>query len=340
MSILKPLKGTDPSLYENLKSFFELETGAPLELLFSIENKNDPAYPIIKSLIDEFPNQITRVFFSDETQIFFNGTNPKIRNIAQSYEEAKHDIVLISDSNVRVCRENIQELLGQLDERTGIVTSIVAGTEFKSMGGFLEAVFLNTFYARFMTLSSRFAKPCVIGKSMLFQKSTAARFGGLKALAPFLAEDYMAGESMQKLGLKVKTAILPVAQIIGKQTCTHFWKRHLRWGRLRKAHAPLAFYAEPLSHSLFLTTLGSFAVRNSLFFCFASIATWMTADFIQFKKLSNCKNQTLLFFPFFWILRELLAIPLWIQTASSNEVDWRGNRLRLAQGGLLVDDGK
>ena len=175
---------------------------------------------------------------------------------------------------------------------------------------------------------------------MLFRRSTAARFGGLRTLAPFLAEDYMAGESMQKLGLKVKTAILPVAQIIGKQTCTHFWKRHLRWGRLRKAHAPLAFYAEPLSHSLFLTALGSFAVRNSLFFCLASILTWLIADLIQFKKLSRCKAQVIVVFPFFWILREFLAIPLWIQTASSNEVDWRGNRLRLAQGGLLVDDGK
>jgi ceramide glucosyltransferase len=344
VSILKPLKGADPSLTENLRSFFLLDSAAPFELLFSVESKKDPAYPIVKELMDTYSRVDARIFFSNETADDFAhiGMNPKLKNIARSYDEAKYDVVLISDSNVRVNPDELDHLTFKLDSDTGLVTSIVAGTRFKGIGGFLEAVFLNTFYARFMALSNEYAKPCVVGKSMLFRRSTAKRFGGLKILSQFLAEDFMAGESMSKLGLKVKTAVQPVNQIIGKHSFQDFWKRHIRWGRIRKAHAPLAFCFEPFSNSFVVCTLGSIGIHH-----FFGTPLWMTTtlsltlwgglDWIQFATLSQTSFSKNLLFPFIWIIREALALPLWIQILSGNGVDWRGNRLNLARGGLLSE---
>ena len=344
VSVLKPLKGADPSLRENLESFFLLDPVAPFELLFSVESKKDPAYAVAKELIDAHSQVEARIFISNETADDFAhiGMNPKLKNLARSYEEAKYDLVLISDSNVRVDRDELDVLVSALTPKTGLVTSIVAGTHFKGLGGFLEAVFLNTFYARFMALSNRYAKPCVVGKSMLFRRSTAKRFGGLKILSQFLAEDFMAGESVHKLGLQVKVASRPVDQIIGRHSFGDFWKRHLRWGRIRKAHAPLAFCFEPFSNSAVISLIGACALHSlnemSIGAVFAgSLTLWGALDWIQFIRLSKCSLAQNLLFPIGWILRESLAIPLWLRILSGNGVDWRGNRLILARGGLLSE---
>ena len=252
-------------------------------------------------------------------------------------------MVLISDSNVRVQSSVLHDLSRELDSKTGLITSIVAGIEFQGIGGYLESLYLNTFYARFMAISNRYAKPCVVGKSMLFRKSVAARFGGMRVLSQFLAEDFMAGESMTKLGLKVKTARSPVNQILGKHTFQAFWSRHLRWGRIRKVHAPLAFIFEPFTSSLVVATLGAFSMHRLHHTSFASVwlgtlLFWMTCDLFQFIRLSQASFRKTLSFPIFWIMRECLALPLWIRIGSSNEVDWRGRRLQLAPGGVLIEN--
>jgi ceramide glucosyltransferase len=348
VTILKPLKGIDPNLKENLRSFFELDYPAAVEMLFSVANEKDPAFALVKELMAEYPHFPAQIFLSEKEnprEAALLGLNPKLKNLAWSYEVAAFDVILISDSNVRAQKNYLRELTGHLDSKTGMVTSLVAGTDFKSVGGFLEAVYLNTFYARMMAFSNRFAKPCVVGKSMLFRKSTAARFGGLKILSQFLAEDFMAGESMAKLGLKIKTARLPVLQVIGRHSFSDFWKRHLRWGRIRKAHAPLAFFAEPLSNSLFISFFGAFALSqiahvsfSAVFF--ASLALWLTLDTLQFTIMANAPISQWLLFPLVWLLREISAVPLWANIASANYVDWRGNRLILAPGGLLVESKK
>lgn len=313
----------------------------PHEMLFSIESKKDSAYPIIQKLLEEFPAAPARLYFSEETErtskAFFN---PKMQNLKPCFERAKYDLVLISDSNIRIQDGEIDHLISQMDEKTGVVTSVVSGEEFRGLGGFLESLFLGTFYARFMFLASAFSKPCVVGKSMLFRLSQAHRFGGVKSLASFLAEDFVTGEFMRKLGLHVRMSQIPVKQILGEYSFSSFWKRHLRWGRIRKSHAPLAFLVEPffspISMSLafawavsdhFLTDFGA-AFLGSLFF-------FSILDGLSYIRVSHPPFKFVLCFPGVWLLRELLGLPLWIHIAWSNEIDWRGNRFRLETGGIL-----
>ena len=343
ISILKPLKGSDANLFDNLESFFQLKTAIPYELLFSIETKQDLAYPIIQKLLIQYSNVPARLFVLDE--IGENpalGKNPKLRNISASYAAARFDAVLISDSNVMLKPGELEALARELDAKTGIVTAIVSGVKFQGLGGALESVFLGTFYARFMALSNRFAKPCVVGKAMLFRKSESARFGGLKHLSEFLAEDFMAGESMRKLGLQVKTSTVPVSQILGNYSFKTFWGRHVRWGRIRKSHAPLAFFAEPFFSPLSMSLIGAFAA-SFLFhgsFGYVFLASWSflcVLDGLCYMRSTVCSFAFMLCFPIFWTLREGLALPLWIKIASGNDIDWRGNRFTLAPGGLLGD---
>lgn len=340
VSILKPLKGADPALFQNLETFFKMECVIAHELLFSIESSEDPAHAIVIELMQRYPKVSSRLFTLKSADEKAHIKNPKIRNISTAFDEAKFDLMWISDSNVRVRATELDYLVSLFDKKTGMVTSIVAGVDFKGIGGALESVFLGTFYARFMALCNRFAKPCVVGKSMLFRKSDTLRFGGLKCLAEFLAEDFMAGEAMRKLGLQIKTSKLTVLQVLGQYSFQSFWKRHLRWGRIRKAHAPIPFLLEPFFGPIMMSVCGAFALSQIKASSFgagflSSIAFLCFLDSLSYFKVVGLKLNFILYFPVVWFARECLSIPLWIQIASSNKIDWRGNRFTLARGGLL-----
>jgi ceramide glucosyltransferase len=191
-----------------------------------------------------------------------------------------------------------------------------------------------------MMLSQTFAKPCVVGKSMLFRKSELQRFGGLKLLSEFLAEDFMAGEAMRKLGLCVGISKVPVLQVLGHYSLKSFWKRHLRWGRIRKAHAPLAFLLEPFFSPILMSSLGSIGLHQcsslNLIQSFGLyLGMFCTLDFITYYRVTPERGGNPILFPTLWLFREILGIPLWLQIASSNKIDWRGRTFRLLQGGVL-----
>lgn len=332
MSLLKPLRGADNGLEKNLESFFLLDYPR-FELLFSVAEASDPACQVVRNLIARFPAVQAKLIVG-QLDI---GPNPKVNNLAISYGQARHDWVLISDSNVRVEPDYLKRLVAHLEPGVGMVTAVVAGRDAEKPGGSLESVFLNTFYARGMLLLAALGRPPVVGKTMLFQKSTAARFGGIRVLARYLAEDYMAGEAMRKLNLRVLVAADPVRQHLGKLTFRDFWSRHLRWGRIRKAQAPLAFAIEPLFGSVVSGLIGAWASSRAwgihpLAYFGMHMSIWSACDLTVLLRLDP---QPKALTPLAWLIRELLAVPLWFHIGSGNTVNWRGNRLKIQSGGTL-----
>jgi len=332
ISILKPLKGVDEGLEENLVSFFELEY-PDFELIFSVGDSSDPVCDLVRDLIGSYPNIRARII-TEAVQI---GMNPKVNNLVHSYNEALFDWLLISDSNVRVEKRYLKRLTAQIRPDVGLITSVVSGHSPQGVGGYLEAIYLNTFYARGMFLAERFHRTAAIGKSMLFRRSTANRFGGIQILARYLAEDYMAGEAMVRLGLKVIIAADPICQYIGQYSFRDFWMRHLRWGRIRKAQVPLAFLIEPVVGSVVSFLFGCWSLGflfgiSPLFVMIFHFSVWGASDLLIQKRLKAELGPRWLGC---WILRELLALPLWISIAMGSTVTWRGREFTLETGGIL-----
>ncbi len=333
ISILKPLKGLDFELEENLESFFRLEY-PKFELLFSVAHESDEACMIVRRLIAKYPRVRARISIG-ETLI---GKNPKVNNLVKIYQNASHDWILISDSNVRVSRDYLQAVTARFDESTGVVTAIVSGQyRGKGFGSPLEATYLNTFYARWTLIAQRLGAPVVIGKSMLFRKSEATRFGGIELLSRYLAEDYMTGLAMKALGKKVKIMNEPVVQMIGAYSLKEFWSRHVRWGRIRKAQSPLSFPLEPLLSIWISGSLGAHALSHFHVLTFSQalglhVGIWFMSDLLlmwKFKERPRFKNLLA------WFVRETIQVPLWVHVAMGNSVLWRGHRLKLQRGGLL-----
>lgn len=334
ISILKPVKGVDAGFSLNLESFFHLEY-PEYEILFSVGHADDLAIPIIEDLIRLYPEVDARLVVGEVAL----GVNPKINNLARSYEMAKYDTVLISDSNVRANPDYLKRMIPHLTDDVGIATSVVMGTEAESVGGELEATYLNTFYARWMHVSAVFGYPAVVGKSMFFKKSTLQRLGGLKTLSRYIAEDYMAGVAVQRLGLKVSIVDDPIPQFIGKYSFKAFWARHIRWGRIRKSMAPLAFVIEPVfgafvSGIVGATTLSPLLGVSPFVFLALHLMIWAMCDTILLIKLRQWTPKSIVL----WFVRECLAVPMWIHTLVGNSVEWRGRRYKLLSGGILSKD--
>ncbi len=334
VSILKPLKGADEGLFENLKSFFEIDY-PEYELIFSVTNEKDPAVKVVEQLLQIFPQRNTQLLFEKrETEL-----NPKINNLLKAYEVARHEIILISDSNIRAKKDYLKNLLPDLTPQVGIITAVVAGTHASSLGGWLEASYLNTFLSRWMILTKQLGFPSVVGKSMIFRKETLKRLGGLKTLGSYIAEDYMAGHAIQKLDLKVEFMQSPIPQYIGNYGVNEFWARHVRWGRIRKSIAPFAFLIEPFFFSGVSGVLGASAasffwqIHPGIFFAQHLIA-WAILDLFLFALMDRFSWKSL----GAWILRKALALPLWIKILLGNQVKWRGGDYRLLQGGLLAGE--
>jgi ceramide glucosyltransferase len=291
----------------------------------------DPAVAVVESLLNEYPRVSARLIIG-EIDI---GTNPKVNNLVQSYEQARFDWVLISDSNVRVAPSYLKRLVAHLDSSVGMLSAAVFGAGARGLGGEMEAAFLNTFYARGMILAARVGRPCVVGKSMLFRKSVAKRFGGIRALACYLAEDYMAGEAMRALGLQVKIAHDPVVQHIGDYGVDDFWNRHLRWGRIRKSQEPLAYLAEVFGSSVLVGIMGAWSYSRLsgsgsgwLFFAL-HLSAWFLCDLYLTDALGGAVGVR------GWLAREFSAFPLWLHALCGKTVLWRGKRLSVARGGIL-----
>ncbi len=333
VSILKPFKGKDEGFEANIRSFFKLDY-PEYEILFSVSDGEDPAVRVVKQVMAEYPKVKARLIVGSVAV----GQNPKVNNLVISYDEAAHDVRLISDSNVRVAPDYLRRIVPFLRSDVGIVTAIVAGHGPKGVGGTLEAAYLNSFYTRWMHLSSAAGHPCVVGKSMLFRRRTFDRIGGIRALGRYVAEDYMAGKAVQKLGLKVEIASDPIHQHIGVYGIKDFWSRHIRWGRIRKAQAPWAFLLEPAFGAVLSGLIGAFALHewkgvSSWAFFSAHLLVWLTADLCLLGTLDVRPTlQTLIG----WAAREILAFPLWCHIAVGNRIHWRGSRLRILPGGVLA----
>ncbi len=337
VSVLKPLKGVDGGLVANIRCFFELDY-PEYELLFSVGDADDPACEVVRNLQRRHPRVKSRLFIG----LVDLGPNPKVNNLVKSYDSAAHDLILISDSNVRVKRDYLRRVVSHLQPGVGVVTAVVAGRNGRGLGGWLETTYLNSFYARWMHLSSAVGHSFVVGKSMLFRRSTLERLGGLRNFGQYIAEDYMAGQAMRRIGLSVKIMSDPIQQHVGAYGFTHFWSRHLRWGRIRKAQAPLAFCVEPLLGSLMSGILGGLVFQSWLdvpfwWFFSAHVALWMGADLLLMTRLED-KLKVRMFLA--WVIREVLALPLWLHMASGSSVNWRGNRLKILPGGLLDEIGE
>lgn len=338
VSVLKPLKGLDDGLYENLASFAR-QDHPDYEILFGAEDADDPALDVALRVKRDFPEVRISVHVCGGGA----GRNPKVRNLSVLAARARHDAVLISDSNVRVAPGYLRATAAELqDPRVGLVTNLIAGVggEDESLGSLLENLHLNTFVAGATTLARAAAgRACVVGKSMLFRRSDLARLGGWRSLRNVLAEDYLLGRKFERAGFVVALSSHVVETVNESWSATRFLSRHLRWGQLRRRIAPGAFLGELLLNPVLLIALFLAARGSALRPAEAGIAAGMVAlkCGADMRVVGRLRGRPLSVLDAAFIpLKDLLIAAVWPLAALKRGVCWRGNELRIGRASRLL----
>lgn len=329
VSVLKPLCGVDPDLERNLEGFF-VQDHPDFELVFGAQGA-DPALDLVRRLRDRHPTVPCRIVVHDGGR----GLNPKVGNLRAMLTAARHDVVLISDSNIAAPPDYLRRMADELAEPgVGLVTSLFAGAGERNLGATLESLHLNGAIAGGIALPAEsFDLPVAVGKSMMFRASALARLGGLESVAHVLAEDYVIGRMFDAAGYRVRLASQPVRNVVGTTTVGAFVRRHVRWGMIRVRLVPLAFLAEPATIPLAVALAAPlFGVALLPALAWAAAIT-IVRDAGQWVALRGPAGlgRALPLFP----LRDALVLLAWVLAPLRRHVKWRGARVLVSAGTRL-----
>jgi ceramide glucosyltransferase len=340
VSILKPLKGLDDNLFDNLESFCNQDYPEH-EILFCLQDFNDPAYKVAKKVQDKYPDRNISLVVEKCNA----GLNPKVNNLIPAYRKARYPYILISDSNVMVDKNYLREITRHTaDPSVGLVSNLIRGVGGRSIGALFENLHLNSFIIGGVSFLDRvLGMPCVIGKSMLMKKDDLNALGGLAAFKDILAEDFIIGREMQRSGKKVVLSNYLVSNVNEYWGIKRFLNRHTRWGKLRWKIGGAKYISELLTNPVFMAATAVLLKgpsRVTLSFAALIGLIKVLGDFLLGRKIesssahTNFHRQSPLIY-FLAPIKDIFIGILWFVPLLSSTVVWRGNRYVIGQDSRL-----
>jgi ceramide glucosyltransferase len=323
VTIYKPLKGVDEGLEENLRTFFRLDYPC-YQLLFGVVDPKDEAADVVRRLMAEFPEADARLVVGAPAF----GLNPKVENLAALAKYRKHDVILISDSNVKVRPSYLRETACYLaNPKVGLVTNVFCGTGESHLGATLENFQLNGFVAGNVATASALGIVCVVGKSMMMPAKVLEEVGGFASVRNLLAEDQAIGMKVRKAGYKIALSHHVIENVNRDRDLYWFLNRHSRWFKIRRRLALPFFLCEPLANLTVVGLVWAFSDETGIAWGGLGVlfGLAMLRDAIQAKWLRGSFPK-LRHLPLS-LVKDLFLLPVWVDALFDRRVKWRGTRL-------------
>ncbi|MCJ8238339.1 ceramide glucosyltransferase [Peteryoungia algae] len=325
VTLIRPICGLENNLERCLASTFELDWPV-YEILFCVSRADDPAASLARRLIAEHPHIAARLLVGED--LF--SANPKLNNVVKGWRTARHDWIVMTDSNVLMPSDTIERMMARWDSETGLVCSPPAGTEPENFGARLESAWLDSFQARWQLFADAAGFGFAQGKSMLFSRQLISHLGGFERLGEEVAEDAAATILIRSVGLKVRLVHQPFPQPLGRRDIGAVWKRQLRWARLRRASFPVYFLPEiliggalPTAAVIALAATGTLPAAAPLVY----LAAWYAGELLLARTYGWPSEWRIL--PAM-LTRDLLLPALFVTAWFGSGFEWRGNAMTVA----------
>jgi ceramide glucosyltransferase len=327
-SILKPVRGVDCEAYTNFASFCTLDY-PEYEVLFAVEEECDPVVPIIEQLQRDFPERTIRLV----TGVPQLGTNHKVNNLHALVHEARNELLVMSDSDVRVHNKYLQELAAPFaNPEVGAVTSFFRGVPGGSLAADLEGLVLaaetvpNALVARKLEGNIRF----LFGWTMATTKFHLAAIGGFAAMTSDHSDDFELGNRMAARGFKIEMMSNPVEMVFARSTMHAFLRRELRWAIGLKNVRPRGYVGLLLTFGFPWTLLAAF-VAPFLSVSVAYLASYFLLRLALVWTMGVWGLDDPITRRSLWLvpLRDALNFAVWLTGCFANKITWRGLEYRV-----------
>jgi ceramide glucosyltransferase len=335
VTILKPVKGMDAESFENFASFCRQDY--PLyQIVFAVASPDDPALPVIARLIAEFPDADIELVV-DGT---IHGPNYKVGNLINAYPSAKHDIIIVCDSDIRVEEYYLREVCGPFgDPDVGLVTSLYRSSAVEGEACALEAMgFTSEMIPNVMVALKLEGLSFALGASMAVRRDALAKIGGFGALVDYLADDYQLGHKVFLAGYRIELSGYFVESIMHRETLAMILSRQLRWARTMRVSRPGGYFASGMTLPIPFAVLALLVPGFSSAGVAAALLLYGVRSLVV-TAFSRSYVRDGLFPARLWLLpiRDTFSFATWALAFLGNRVRWRGHLFRLLPGGRIVE---
>jgi ceramide glucosyltransferase len=347
VSILKSLKGLDPGMIEAFRTHCAQAYAGEFELLFGVSSLSDPAVQAVEQLIREFPFHSIELIVCPERL----GTNGKVSTLAQLVPHARHDFLLINDSDITVSSRYLERVMAQFAASpdnspvqtgkkratVGLVTALYRGRAHGTVPSTLEALGIATDFQAGVLLSKMIEGGLHygLGSTLAVSRQALTAIGGLEALVDHLADDYELGVRVDRAGYRIALGAEVVETAIPAYAWRGFIDHQLRWARTVRDARPGGYVGLLVTHGLV------WAMLNVLASGMSPVSLWLLclSFFLRLTQAMTVGAQVLgdhQVLPNLWLLplRDLVAMGVWVAGFAGSTIVWRGERFILKDGKL------
>lgn len=321
VSIVVPLRGFENFTSLTLSRAFELDW-PDYELLFCVADEFDPVIEEVRRTSAAFPAVSAQVLLGDDRI----SANPKLNNCVKGWRAARHEWVILADSNVLMPKSYIATMMSAWRTDSGLVCSPPLGSRPAGFWAHVECAFLNGSQGRWQYAAEAIGIGFAQGKSMLWNKPFLEDHGGIRALAAEIAEDAASTKLVRNAGRNVHLVSPPFEQPLGQRRPSEIWSRQTRWARLRRVTFPQYFAPEILTGALppLLLALAAAAMMdiNLAITAFAVLAIMYVPELVL--AALNGWPLSLYTLPAM-IARDMIMPVVWTRSWIGSAVAWRGN---------------
>jgi ceramide glucosyltransferase len=333
VSVLKPLYGAEPGLYENLRSFADQDY-PDFQVVLGLRDRTDAALPVARALIEARRQHDIALVVDPQV----SGSNLKVANLENMLPAARHDLIVIADSDMRVTREYLAVVTAPLaDPETGIVTCPYKGVPDGGLWSRLAALQINySFLPGALVGDWMGVGGGCFGATIALRREVLERIGGFGRLHHELADDHRMGSAVRSLGLRAVLSPYIIENRVSEPSLASLWRHELRWARTSRMMAPGGFAGSVVTHTVVLAVLAALVcepIAAGALLAGSLLLRWWSAAAIA--RWLDLPREGLWLLP----LRDVLSFAVFLGSFCGRNVSWRDQFLRVGPGGRMRLEG-